>query len=106
MITAFFFPKLSKMITDEKIRTFIDKTNSELLQEGQEASQILNVATKARRFLMNQIWIMEDLILTLKEEKMTDAVIQITNEMYSLGLEMENGRMQVFSLLILGELIS
>ena len=49
---------------------------------------------------------MEDLILTLKEEKMTDAVIQISNEMYSLGLDMENSRMQVFSLLILGELVS
>ena len=49
---------------------------------------------------------MEDLILTLKEEKMTDAVIQITNEMYKLGLEMDNGRMQVFALLILGELVS
>lgn len=42
---------------------------------------------------MNNIWIMEDLILTLKEEKMTEAVIQISNEMYDLGLQMENTRM-------------
>ena len=49
---------------------------------------------------------MEDLILTLKEEQMQDAVISISNEMYDLGLQMENTRMQVFSLLILGELIS
>ena len=53
MITAFYFPKLSKMITNERLRAFIDKTNGELAQEGQEASQILNIATKARRFLMN-----------------------------------------------------
>jgi len=36
---------------------------------------------------------MEDLILTLKEEQMQDAVISISNEMYELGLQMENTRM-------------
>ena len=56
--------------------------------------------------MMNQIWVMEELILTLKEEQMQDAVISISNEMYELGVKMENSRMQVFSLLILGELIS
>jgi len=53
MISAFYFPKLSKMITNDKLRAFIDKTNQELLEEGQEVSQILNIATKARRFMMN-----------------------------------------------------
>ena len=38
MISAFYFPKLSKMITNDKLRAFIDKTNQELLEEGQEVS--------------------------------------------------------------------
>jgi hypothetical protein len=68
MLTTFYFPRLSKMITDQRLRDFIDKTNRELLEEGQEAAQIKNIANKAHRFMMKNVWIMEELIMTLKDE--------------------------------------
>jgi hypothetical protein len=39
-----------------------------LLEDDQEAGQIKNVASKAHRFIMNNIWILEDLIGQLKDE--------------------------------------
>lgn len=38
MVTTFYFPRLSKMITDPSLRQFIDNTNKELLEPGQEAA--------------------------------------------------------------------
>ena len=68
MITAFYFPRLGKMITDPRLRTFIESTNQELFETGQEVAQIKNIAAKAHRFMMSNIWILEDLIGTLKDE--------------------------------------
>lgn len=62
MVATFYFPKLSKMIKDSRLRQFIDNTNRELLEQGQEASQIKNIAAKAHRFILSNIWILEDLI--------------------------------------------
>jgi hypothetical protein len=36
MVTTFYFPRQSKMLTDPRIRTFIENCNKELLEEGQE----------------------------------------------------------------------
>ena len=66
MVATFFFPRLGKMITDEKIRQFLDNSNRELLEEGQEPAQIRNIVSKAHRFILSNIWILEDLIETLK----------------------------------------
>lgn len=68
MVTTFYFPRLSKMITEPRLREFIDHTNRELLEPSQEVSQIRKIAAKANLFLMNNIWILEDLIATLKDE--------------------------------------
>ena len=68
MVSTFYFPKMGKMITDQNIRTFIENTNKELLEDDQEAGQIKNVASKAHRFIMNNIWILEELIIQLKDE--------------------------------------
>jgi hypothetical protein len=38
MITAFYFPRLGKMITDPRLRTFIESTNQELFEPGQEVA--------------------------------------------------------------------
>lgn len=43
MVGTFFFPRLGKMITDQRIRQFIDSSNRELLEEGQEVVQIRNI---------------------------------------------------------------
>ena len=43
MVSTFYFPRLAKAIKDEKIRQFIDNTNRELLEDGQESSQIKNI---------------------------------------------------------------
>ena len=37
MVSTFYFPKMGKMITDQNIRTFIENTNKELLEDDQEA---------------------------------------------------------------------
>ena len=93
MVTTFYFPRLSKMITDPSLRQFIDNTNKELLEPGQEAAQIKNIALKAHRFVLGNIWILEDLIDTLKAEQMFDAVISIGLEIFELGKRMENTRL-------------
>ena len=106
MVSTFYFPRLGKMITDDKIRQFIESTNRELLEEGQEASQIKNIANKADRFIMNNSWILENLIDTLKDEQMFEAVDSIGREILDLGKRMENARLQAFAQLMLGELAS
>ena len=68
MVSTFYFPRLGKMITDDRLRKFIQDTNMELLEPEQEARQIKNIASKANRFIMNNIWLLEDLIDTLKDE--------------------------------------
>lgn len=106
MVTTFYFPRLGKKITDPKLRAFIDNTNKELLEEGQEASQIKNIASKAHRFMMSNIWILETLIENLKDEQMFDAVDSIGSEIFELGNKMDNPRLQVFARLTLGEIAS
>lgn len=106
MVTTFYFPKLGQKITDPKLREFVNNTNKELLEEGQEASQIKNIANKAHRFMMSNIWIMETLIDNLKDEQMFDAVDSIGQEIYELGNRMDNTRLQIFSRLTLGEIAS
>ena len=68
MVSTFYFPKMSKMIDDQRIRTFIENTNRELLEPDQELKQIKNIAQKAHRFLANNVWILEGLIETLQDE--------------------------------------
>lgn len=68
MVSTFFFPRLGKMITDQKIRQFVDNTNRELLEEGQEVAQIKNIVAKAHRFMLGNVWIFEELIGQLKDE--------------------------------------
>ena len=106
MVSTFYFPKLGKMITDDKIRQFIDTTNRELLEEDQEAAQIKNIANKADRFIMTNSWILENLIDTLKDEQMFEAVDSIGREILDLGKRMDNMRLQAFAQLMLGELAS
>ena len=106
MVATFFFPRLGKMITDQSIRQFIENSNRELLEEGQEAGQIKNIVSKAHRFILGNIWILEDLIGQLKDEQMFEAVDSIGKEIYALGLRMENVRLQAFAQLTLGEIAS
>ena len=68
MVTTFYFPRLAKMITDQRLRDFIENTNRELLEPDQEARQIKMIAEKAHRFLLANIWILEELLFTLQEE--------------------------------------
>ena len=68
MVTTFYFPRLGKCITDDRLRDFIDHTNKELLEPNQEVKQIKMVAEKAHRFLLSNIWILEVLIEDLKAE--------------------------------------
>lgn len=68
MVTTFYFPRLGKMITDQRLRDFIENTNKELLEPDQEARQIKMIAEKAHRFLLANIWILEELLFTLQEE--------------------------------------
>ena len=56
------------MLSDARIRTYIETTNTELLQVGQEIVQIKEILTKANLFMLNNIWIFENLIATLKDE--------------------------------------
>ena len=56
------------MLTDSRIFSWIEGSNRELLDPGQEVRQIKNVAAKASRFMMTNMWIFEDLIQTLKDE--------------------------------------
>lgn len=106
MVSTFFFPRLGKMITDQKIRQFVDNTNRELLEEGQEVAQIKNIVAKAHRFMLGNVWIFEELIGQLKDEQMFEAVDSIGKEIFELGSRMENVRLQAFAQLTLGEIAS
>ena len=68
MVTTFFFPRQNKLLTDERIRAWVQNTNRELLEPDQESGQIKNIAAKASRFMMSNIWILENLISTLMDE--------------------------------------
>ena len=94
------------MLTDSRIFSWIEGSNRELLEPGQEVRQIKNTAAKASRFMMTNMWIFEDLIQTLKDEQMMDAVGQIGQEILDLGKRVESDRLQAFAQLILGELAS
>jgi len=36
MVTTFYFPRLGKMLSDQRLRDFIENTNRELLEPDQE----------------------------------------------------------------------
>ena len=38
MVSTFYFPRLGKALKDERLRQFVENTNRELLEEGQESS--------------------------------------------------------------------
>lgn len=52
---------------------------------------------KSARFLLNNDWIFETLVATLKEEQMLDAVESIAGEIYELGTRLDSTRLQAFS---------
>ena len=68
MVTSFFFPKISKCVTDRKVKDFIMQTNAELLEDNQEPHVISLLVEKAQRFFENNIEILEILLDNLKEE--------------------------------------
>ena len=68
MVTSFFFPKISKCVTDTKVKDFIMQTNAELLEDNQEPHVISLLVEKAQRFFENNIEILEILLDNLKEE--------------------------------------
>lgn len=55
---------------------------------------------------MSNIWILEELIEQLSEEQMFDAVQSIGQEIFDLGVRMDNSRLQAFAQLTLGEIAS
>ena len=93
MVTTFYFPRLGKCITDDRLRDFIDSTNKELLEPNQEVKQIKMVAEKAHRFLFSNIWILETLIEDLKDEQMFEAVVSIGLEIFALGKRLNMPRL-------------
>ena len=51
LVACFFFPYLNKCVTEPKIRDYVQKTNAELLLEGQESHVIKLLVEKAHIFL-------------------------------------------------------
>ena len=58
MVSTFYIPNLMRFVKDDNIRQFIDSTNKELLEEGQEAKQIKLIVQKGHRFIRDNIWIL------------------------------------------------
>ena len=85
MMSAFYFPRLSKMIKDESLLQWIEAMRAELTEKGQEAKQIKKVVEKANRFMRDSPWIFEQLIATLLEEQMLEAVESVASCVYDLG---------------------
>jgi len=40
MVATFYFPNMTKKLTDPRIKSWIESTNKELLEENQEIGQI------------------------------------------------------------------
>lgn len=52
---------------------------------------------KSARFLLENDWIFETLIATLKEEQMLEAVESIAGEIYELSMRLDSQKLQAFS---------
>ena len=76
------------------------------MKDEDDVDKINLVAQKASHFMMSNVWIFENLISTLKEEQMLDAVDSIGKEIFELGTRMQNTRLKAFAQLTLGELAS
>lgn len=50
-VTSFYFPKVCKAISDQRIKEFIERTNAELVEIGQQPHVIELLVTKAYRFI-------------------------------------------------------
>ena len=59
--------------------------------------KIKAMAMKASNFMMSNVWIFENLITTLKEEQMLDAVDSIAKEIFELGTRLSNTRLKAFA---------
>ena len=62
LVASFYFPNRNKIITDERIKTFLDETAVELMQENSQTELIHLVVVKVVRFFETNIDILEDLI--------------------------------------------
>ena len=56
--------------------------------------------------MRDNAWIFEQLIATLLEEQMLEAVESVASQVYDLGFQMDSQKMQAFSLMLLGEQVS
>ena len=74
-MSSFYFPNLSKCITDPKIKDFIQGINNELLTTDQESHVIKLLVEKAKFFFVNNFDVVEELLETLKAEEMLEAVM-------------------------------
>ena len=84
-VAAFYFPKQRKLLTDDKIREFVERTNSELCEDNQQPHVINLIVAKAIRFFENNLYIIENLLQTLKEENMFEAVLSIARHTLKIG---------------------
>ena len=94
------------MITDPEVREFIEKTNFDLCEEDQESHVIDLIVTKTIRFFESHMYLLENLLRTLRDEQMFDAVLHIANEMLQIGKKRKNNRFMAFSSFIIGELLT
>ena len=105
-VASFYFPNVSKCITDPEIKRFIQNTNAELLAEGQEPHVIKLLVLKGKMFLSKNFEVIRNLLEDLKAEQMFEAVILIAQDLLKLGEEKDDQRMRAFANLFLGELIT
>jgi hypothetical protein len=104
-VASFYFPNRNDIITDERIRTFLEQTASELMQENQQPELIHLIVVKAVKFFEVNIDILEELVRTLKDEQMFDAVLFIAKGQLTLSTSRQNKKMMAFSNMVIGEIL-
>ncbi len=67
-MTSFFFPHLKSCVTNPKIRDYIQNTNAELLEKGQNTNVIKKLVEEAHVFFEKNLDVLEGLLQNLKDE--------------------------------------
>lgn len=76
-MAAFYFPTMSRVVTDDRIFNFMAKTKAEMLRSDQTPSAINDLVMSTVLFFETNMDILEDLISNLKDEDMFEAVLYI-----------------------------
>ena len=77
----------------------------ELIEEGQESNVIDLIVANSVRFFEANFYVLQNLLNTLRDEQMFDAVLNIAQDILQMGKERKNVQFMAYANTVIGEIL-